>query len=85
MFKLDAKKEDIWSMPKRELDPMNLGHDEDWIGNAAAFKCPHFGKIFILSGTRIHRGVRKCPDCGGSTGRCDIKGAKSGGKAGLEW
>jgi len=37
MFKLDAKKEDIWSMLKRELDPRNLGHDEGWIGNAAAF------------------------------------------------
>ena len=29
--------------------------------------CPHCGKIFIVSGTRIHSGVRKCPDCGGST------------------
>jgi len=37
MFKLDANKEDIWSMLKRELDPRNLDHDEGWIGNAAAF------------------------------------------------
>ena len=72
-------------MPRRELDPDNLGHDEDWIGNAAAFKCPHCAKIFIVSGTRIHSGVRKCPHCGRSTGRCDIKGAKSGGRASLQW
>ncbi len=72
-------------MPKRELNQQNLGHDEDWVGNAAAFKCPHCSKVFIVSGTRIHSGVRKCPECGKSTGRCDIEGAPRGGKASLEW
>ncbi len=70
----------------RDLDPSNLGLDEDQQGNNAAFKCPHCGKVFIVSGsTGIHRGERKCPKCGMSTGRCDMKGKKSGGKASLEW
>jgi predicted RNA-binding Zn-ribbon protein involved in translation (DUF1610 family) len=68
-------------MPFRQLDKNNLGHDEDWVGNAVAFRCPHCGKVFIVSGTRIHRGVRQCPGCGKSTGRCDIKGIE----ASLEW
>jgi len=72
-------------MPTKKLDPSNLGLDEDWEGNAAAFKCPHCNKVFIVSGTRIHNGVRKCPKCGKSTGRCDIKGKKSGGTAAIEW
>ena len=71
-------------MPSRSLDPYNLGDDEDWEGNAAAFTCPHCSKVFIVSGTRIHNGVRKCPKCGKSTGHCDIKGRKSGGNASLE-
>ena len=69
----------------RKLDPNNLRQDEDWEGNNAAFTCPCCGKVFIVSGTRVHRGKRKCPACGRSTGRCDIKGKKSGGSASLEW
>jgi predicted RNA-binding Zn-ribbon protein involved in translation (DUF1610 family) len=74
-------------MPTKVLDPNNLGIDEDWEGNNAAFRCPHCGKVFIVSGTRVHGGARKCPNpnCGKSTGRCDIKGRKSGGTASLEW
>jgi predicted RNA-binding Zn-ribbon protein involved in translation (DUF1610 family) len=72
-------------MPRKKLNPENLGLDEDWEGNAAAFRCPHCGKIFIVSGTRIHNGVRECPNCGKSRGYCDIKGKKSGGPASLEW
>ncbi|MGD0624537.1 MAG: hypothetical protein ABSB32_07430 [Thermodesulfobacteriota bacterium] len=72
-------------MPTRNLDPENIGHDEDWVGNNAAFTCPHCGKVFIVSGSAIHKGVRACPECGRSTGRCDITGKKSGGKASLQW
>lgn len=69
----------------KQLDPNKLGLDEDWEGNAAAFTCPHCSKVFIVSGTRIHSGKRKCPNCKNSTGYCDIKGKKSGGTARLEW
>ena len=69
-------------MPSRNLDPHNLGHDEDWEGNNAAFRCPHCQKVFIVSGSRrVHNGVRKCPHCGRSTGYCDEKG----NSARLEW
>ena len=71
-------------MALRQLDPNRLGLDEDWEGNNAAFRCPHCGKVFIVSAP-IHRGERKCPNCGMSTGRCDINGKKSGGKASFEW
>ena len=71
-------------MPTKELDPHNLGHDEDWEGNNAAFKCPHCNKIFIVSGG-IHNGERDCPEWGKSTGYCDIHAKKSGGKASLRW
>jgi predicted RNA-binding Zn-ribbon protein involved in translation (DUF1610 family) len=71
-------------MPVKVLDPHNPGMEEDWEGNNAAFRCPCCGKVFIVSGT-IHSGERKCPNCGKSIGRCDIKGRKSGGTASLEW
>ena len=72
-------------MPIKQLDPENLDHDENWEGNNAAFRCPHCGKVFIVSGTRVHRGERRCPECAKSIGRCDIKGRKSRGTASLEW
>jgi len=78
-------------MPTKILDQDNLGMDEDWVGNNAAFRCPHCGKVFLVSGTRIHGGdkthpsSRKCPNCGKSTGRCTILGKPSGGSASLEW
>lgn len=56
-----------------------------WGQVPAAFTCPHCGKVYIVSGTRIHNGIRKCPSCGKSTGYCDIKGKKSGGIARVEW
>ena len=71
-------------MPVKHLDPNNLGPDEDWEGNNAAFLCPHCGRVFIVSAL-IHNGERDCPDCGQSTDRCDKKGKGSGGKASLEW
>jgi predicted RNA-binding Zn-ribbon protein involved in translation (DUF1610 family) len=67
-------------MPFKQLDQRTLGKDEDWVGNNAAFRCPHCGKVFLVSGTRIQGGTpnrsseRKCPDCGKSTGRCDLYG-----------
>jgi len=72
-------------MPTRTLDPGSLGNDEDWEGNNAAFKCPHCSKVFLVSGTRIHKGTRQCPQCGKSTGHCSIEGKKSGGTASLDW
>ena len=71
-------------MPDRELDPSSLGLGEDWEGNNAAFTCPHCRKVFIVSGV-IHSGVRQCPGCGKSTGRCEAKGKNRGGKASLSW
>ena len=71
-------------MPTKVLDPNNLGMDQDWEGNNAAFRCPQCGKVFIVS-AHIHSGTRKCPSCGKSTGHCNIKGRKSGGAASLEW
>jgi len=72
-------------MERRELDPNHLADDEDWEGNNAAFRCPLCGKVFIVSGSRVHGGVRACPKCGRSTGRCDIKGKMGGGSASIEW
>ena len=68
-------------MAFKKLDPNNLELEEDWEGNNAAFRCPHCGKVFIVSGTRIHNGSRTCPLCGKSKGYCDIMGKKSGGEA----
>jgi len=61
-------------MPSRQLNPDNLGPDEDWEGSNAAFKCPHCGKVYIVSGSQIHRGERQCPQCGKSTARISAKG-----------
>lgn len=77
-------------MPVKDLNPDNLGQDEDWEGNNAAFRCPICQKVFIVSHTRMHvnlqkmKGFRKCPKCGKSFGRI-TGGKKSGGKASLEW
>ena len=73
-------------MPRKDLDQNNLGIDEDWDGNNAAFRCPCCNKVFIVSGFRTYdgiKGVRKCPNpnCKKSTGRIDIKGRE----ASLEW
>jgi len=58
----EANKEE--HIPVKYPDPNNLGHDEDWEGNNAAFTCPHCGEVFIVSGTRVHNGERSCPECG---------------------
>ncbi len=46
-------------MQNRDLNPKNLAHDEDWVGNNAAFTCPHCGKVFLVNSTgssaSIHR------------------------------
>lgn len=70
-------------MNRRYLDPNNLGANEDWFGNNAAFKCPICGNTFIVSGL-LHRNGRSCTKCGKSTAYC--KGGKdSGGTAYIEW
>ena len=77
-------------MPTKTLMPNDLGQDEDWEGNNAAFKCPLCQKIFIVSDTRMHvspegeKGYRKCPSCGKSIGRV-TGGRKSEGTASIEW
>ena len=77
-------------MPTKTLMPGDLGQDEDWEGNNAAFKCPLCQKIFIVSDTRMHvspegeKGYRKCPSCGKSIGRV-TGGRKSEGTASIEW
>lgn len=68
---------------QKELDPKTTTRSEDWEGNNAAFTCPLCGKVFIVSG-RIHRGKRKCPDCGESTGVV-VGGKKTGGRASISW
>lgn len=70
-------------MPRRELDPKNLRHDEDWEGNNAAFACPLCKKVFIVS-SQIHKGIRRCPNCQKAMGSCE-GGKESGGKASIEW
>ncbi len=73
-------------MPKRDFNPNDLSHDEDWQGNNAAFKCPHCGKVYLVSGSRLHGGERKCPSCGQSTARISRKGGRpSGSAASIEW
>ena len=77
-------------MPIRNLDPDELGLNEDWEGNNAASSCPVCNKIFIVSDTRMHvgpddtKGYRECPGCGKSIGRV-TGGRKSGGTASIEW
>lgn len=73
-------------MPTRKLDSDHLGDDEDWEGNNAAFRCPLCGKVFLVSGSRVHRGERRCPKCGKSIARISAKGGRlSGGTASIEW
>jgi hypothetical protein len=68
-------------MPIRNLDPNELGLNEDWEGNNAALSCPICNKVFIVSDTRMHvgpddtKGYRECPGCGKSIGR--VTGAES--------
>ena len=77
-------------MPTRNLDPSNLGQDEDWEGNNAAFACPICRKVFIVSHTRMHigpdneKGYRECPNCRKSIARVE-GGRKSGGWASISW
>ncbi len=68
-------------MPARNLDPSDLGQDEDWEGNNAAFKCRHCGKVFIVS-AQIHAGKRNCPEGGKSTGYCDMAAKNPGVRPG---
>jgi hypothetical protein len=65
-------------VPTRSLNPQNIGPDEDWVGNNAAFRCPNCGKVFIVSNGRVGnnplpdhdaQGVRRCPNCHKSTAR----------------
>jgi Zn finger protein HypA/HybF involved in hydrogenase expression len=70
-------------MERRDLDPEDLGTDEDWEGNNVAFTCPKCDKVFIVS-EHIHKGERECPTCGQSRGLVS-GGRKSGGSAYIEW
>ena len=64
-------------MPTGNLDSSNLGQDEDWEGNNAAFVCPICRKVFIVSHTRMHiglnneKGYRECPECRKSIARVE--------------
>lgn len=69
----------------RQVDPSNPRLDEDWEGSNAAFTCPHCRKVFIVNATRMHNGVRACPKCGKSTGRCNGGKLGKGTTASLEW
>ncbi len=71
-------------MPKKDLDPDNLGRDEDWEGNNAAFRCPVCEKVFIVNSTMMHHGERECPKCKKSIARI-TGGRKSAGQASIEW
>jgi Zn finger protein HypA/HybF involved in hydrogenase expression len=71
-------------MPTKELDPYDLGMDEDWEGNNVAFRCPSCTKVFLVNSTRMHNGERKCPHCKKSTARI-TGGRKLGAKASIEW
>lgn len=62
---------------RRELDRDDLRKDEDWVGNNAAFTCPHCGTVFLVSGRQHGDGRRRCPGCEKSEGFCDVKGKKA--------
>jgi hypothetical protein len=75
-------------MPKKPYSPSDP--EMDYVGNNAAFTCPHCRKVFIVSaavhptpgGTQGHDGQRRCP-CGKSTG--NVAGGKNtGGQAWIE-
>ena len=71
-------------MAEKELDAANLGRDEDWLGNNAAFTCPQCGNVFLVSGMLNRAGGRACPTCDASRGFVQ-GGAQSGGHAWIEW
>lgn len=77
-------------MLEKRLNGSNLGPNEDWEGNNAAFSCPVCKKVYIVSDTRMHlapdgtKDYRECPNCGQSKAR--VSGGKlSGGIASIEW
>jgi hypothetical protein len=69
-------------MKTKELDPLNLGSKDDWLGNNAAFTCPVCGKVYLASSFLKHE--RPCPSCGRSRVRV-IGGKGNGGKAVITW
>jgi len=71
-------------MPIKELSSHQLGMNEDWEGNNAAFRCPLCDKVFIVNSTRMHHGQRRCPNCRKSIARI-TGGRKAEGKATIEW
>jgi len=74
-YKSNLSRKRKTQMPTRNLDPNNLPDDADWIGNNAAFPCPHCGKTFIVSNMpgplpdHDAQGVRRCPRCRKSRAR----------------
>jgi transposase-like protein len=69
-------------VPRRDLDPEQLGQAEDWVGNNAAFTCPDCGKVFLVS-QMLHGNGRDCPSCGRSHAEV-TGGSRSGGTAWIE-
>jgi predicted RNA-binding Zn-ribbon protein involved in translation (DUF1610 family) len=67
-------------MPARKLEPSNLGHNEDWYGNNAAFTCPNCGNVFIVS---AFCGGRRVCSCGKATAYCS--GSPGKGEASITW
>jgi hypothetical protein len=72
-------------MPRREIDSSRL--DEDFLGNNAAVTCPVCGKVYIVSAfPRSSAGERTCPNSACGKSKATVQGgAKSGGKAHIEW
>lgn len=68
---------------ERRLDPNNLAHDEDWVGNNIAIKCHHCFKTFLVSAA-LHRNGRDCPECGATRGKV-TGGRQAGGSATVTW
>lgn len=69
-------------MAELKLDQKNLGIGEDWVGDAAAFTCPHCRKVFVVV-ARLHLSGRRCPVCGQSRGQ--VMSAGGGGIAILKY
>jgi hypothetical protein len=81
-------------MPRLDFDRCSSHHPlgADWVGNNAAFTCPHHHKVFVVSG-QIHKeegsnkqvGCNKCPVEGCTTTGRVWGGRKSNGYAWLIW
>jgi hypothetical protein len=65
---------------RRDFNPAS--HDEDWIGNNAAFRCDNCTRVYVVSGFLHPRG-RPCPFC--ETTAAHVEGGRGdGGSAWIE-